>query len=147
MLLNCGVVEDSWESLGQQGGQISQSWRKSTLYIHWKDWCWSWSSNTLVTWCEEPTHWRRLWCWETFKAGGEGDDREWYGQMASSIQWTWVWAYSGRQWRTGTPGMLQSIGSQRVAHDLANEQQQRSLSRWWLSCSTFGQWNDFSAKK
>ena len=43
-------------SLGQQGDQTSQSWRKSTLNIHWKDWCWSWSSNTLATWCEEPIH-------------------------------------------------------------------------------------------
>ena len=36
--------------------QTSQSWRKSTLNIHLKDWCWSWSPNTLATWCEEPTH-------------------------------------------------------------------------------------------
>ena len=26
-----------------------------------RDWCWSWSSNTLATWCEEPTHWKRPW--------------------------------------------------------------------------------------
>ena len=52
--LNCG--EDSWESLGLQGDQTSQSWWKSILNINWKDWCWSWSSNTLATWCEEPTH-------------------------------------------------------------------------------------------
>ena len=26
------------------------------LNIHWKDWCWSWNSNTLATWCEELTH-------------------------------------------------------------------------------------------
>ena len=25
--------------------------------IHWKDWCWSWSSYSLATWREEPTHW------------------------------------------------------------------------------------------
>ena len=37
---------------------------KSTLNIHQKDWCWSWSSSTLATWCKEPTHWRRPWCWE-----------------------------------------------------------------------------------
>ena len=49
MLLNCSVREDSWESLRLQGDQISQSERKSTLNIHWKDWCWSWSSNTLAT--------------------------------------------------------------------------------------------------
>ena len=46
-----------------------QSW------IHWKDWCWSWISNTLVTWCEELTHLKRSWCWERLRAGGEADDR------------------------------------------------------------------------
>ena len=46
MLLNCGFGEDSWESLGLQGDLISWSWRKSILNIHWKDWCWSWNSNT-----------------------------------------------------------------------------------------------------
>ena len=60
MLLNCGVGEDSWESLGLQGDQTSQSSRKSVLNIHWKDWCWSWNSSTLATWCEELTHWKRL---------------------------------------------------------------------------------------
>ena len=40
--------------------QISQSKRKSTLNIHWMDWCWTWSSNILVTWCTEPAHWKRL---------------------------------------------------------------------------------------
>ena len=42
--------------------------RKSTLNIHWKDWCWSWSSNTLAKWCEELTHWKRPCCWERLKA-------------------------------------------------------------------------------
>ena len=48
-----------WASFGQQGNQTSQYQRKSTLTIHWKDWCWSWSSNTLATWCKELTHWKR----------------------------------------------------------------------------------------
>ena len=46
MLLNCGAGEDSWESLREQGHQTSQSQRKSTLNIYWKDWCWSWSTST-----------------------------------------------------------------------------------------------------
>ena len=58
MLLNCGVGEDSWEPLGLQGDPTSLSYRKSVLNIHWKDWCWSWSSNTLATWCRELTHWK-----------------------------------------------------------------------------------------
>ena len=86
-------------------------------------WCWSWSSNTLATWCEELTYWKRHWCWERLKAGGEGDDRGWYGWMASLTQWTRVWASSGYWWRTGKPGVLQSMGSQRVGHDWATEQQ------------------------
>ena len=45
--------------------------RKSTLNTHWKDWCWSWSSNTLASWCEKLTHWKRPWFWERLKAGGE----------------------------------------------------------------------------
>ena len=55
MLLICGFGEDSWESLGLQEDPTSQSQVKSVLNIRWKDWCWSWSSNTLGTWCEELT--------------------------------------------------------------------------------------------
>ena len=54
-------------------------------------------------------------------AGGEGDDREWDGRMASLIQWAWVCASSGSWWWTGRPGMLQSMGSQRVGHDWVAE--------------------------
>ena len=61
MLLNCGVGEDSWESLGLQGDHTSQSLRKSTQNIHWKDWCWSWNSSTLATWCEQLTYLKRPW--------------------------------------------------------------------------------------
>ena len=49
--------------------------RKSVLSIHRKDWCWSWNSNTLATWCKELTHLKRPWCWERLRAGGKGDDR------------------------------------------------------------------------
>ena len=112
MLLNCGVGEDSWESLELQGDPTSQSKRKSVLNIHWKDWCWSWSSNTLAMWWEELTHWKRPRCWEWSKAGGEGDDRGWDGWMASLPWWTWVWVNSGSWWWTGRPGVLWFMGSQ-----------------------------------
>ena len=75
----------------------------------------------LATWCEELTHWKRPWCWERLKVGKEGDDRGWDGWMASLILWTWVWINSGSWWWTGKPGMLQSIGSQRVAHNWVTE--------------------------
>ena len=57
--------------------------------------------------------------------GGEGDDRWWDGWMASPTQWTWIWASSRRWWRTGKPGMLQSMGLRRIRHNLATEQQQQ----------------------
>ena len=117
MLLNCSVGEDFWESLGLQGDPTSQSSRKSVLNIHWKDWCWSWNSSVLATWCKEPIHWKRPWCWEGLKAGGEGDDRGWGGWMASLTRWTGVWVNSGSWWWTGRSGVLQSLGWQRVERD------------------------------
>ena len=89
--------------------------------IHWKNWCWSWNSNSLATWWEELTHWKRPWWWERLKAGGEGDDRGWDGWMASPTGWTWVWA-GFRSWlRTRKPGMLKSMVLQRVRHDWVTE--------------------------
>ena len=55
------------------------------------------------------------------KAGREGDNRGWDGWMASPTQWIWVWASFRRWWWTGKPGMLRSVGSQRVGHDWVNK--------------------------
>ena len=71
-----------------------------------------WSSNTFATWCEEPTHWKRSWCWERLRAGGEEGDRGWNDWMASPAQWAWVWVNFRRQWRTGKPAMLYTMGLQ-----------------------------------
>ena len=95
--------------------------KESVLNVHWKDWCWSWNSNTLATWCEALTHLKRPWCWERLKAGGEGDDRGWDGWRISLTQWTWVWGNSGCWWWTGKPGVLWFMGSQRVGHNWATE--------------------------
>ena len=51
----------------------------------------------------------------------KGNNRGWDGWMASLIQWSWVWANSGRWWRTGKSGVLQSMGSQRVGHNWVTE--------------------------
>ena len=135
MLLNCVVVEDSWKSLGLQGYPTNPSWRRSILSVLWKDWCWNWNSNTLATWCKELTHLKRPWCWEWLRAGGEEDDRGWDGWMASLTQWTWVWVNSGGWW-IGRPGVLQSMGSQRIEHDSATELKNLIISatkdKWWL---------------
>ena len=79
------------------------------------------NSSTLATWCKEPTHWKKPWCWERLKVGGEGDDRWWDGWMASLTQWTWVWVNSGSWWWTGRPGVLRFMGWQRVRHYWATE--------------------------
>ena len=99
--------------------------------VHLKgDWSWvligrtdveAETPNTWATRCEELTHLKRPWCWESLRAGGEGDDRGWDGWMASLTQRTWVWVNSGSWWWTGRPGMLQFMGSQRVGHDWATE--------------------------
>ena len=192
MLLNYGVGEDSWESLGLQGDPTSPFWRRSALGLLWREWCWklklqyfghlvqrvdslektlmlggigggrdwgqeekgttedemarwhhrlngrgfgwtpgvgdgqgglgaaihgvakSWTRLSdwtelnwiissvehlficqLAIWCKELTHWKRPWCWERLKAGGEEDKRGWDVWMASLTQWIWVWASSG----------------------------------------------------
>ena len=102
--------------------------------------------NILATWCKELTHWKRPWCWERLKAGGEGDDRGWDGWMASLTQWVWV--SSGNWWWTGRPGVLQSMGLQRVGHDWAIElnlgcafQESLLFEGWqWEYGSTQMQW-------
>ena len=97
------------------------------------------------------TNWKRPWCWERLKVGGEGDDRGWDGWMASPTQWTWVWASSGRWWGTGRPGVLLSTELQRVGHEWATEQQEllavvqclqvvgpRSFLLLWLEVAAWG---------
>ena len=124
-LVNFKKIKSGWRMAVRSSGHLNYPLDskeikpvKSTLNIHWKDWCWNWSSNTLATWCE------KLMLWERLKAGGEGDDRRPDSWMASPTQCTWVWGSSRRWWRTEKHGMLQSRGSQRVGHNLATEQQQ-----------------------
>ena len=71
--------------------------------------------------------WEKPWCWERVKAG-EGDDRGQDGWMASPTHWTWVWPSSRRWWWTGKPGVLPSMGSQRVRHNWVTELQQQQKS-------------------
>ena len=90
-------------------------------------WCWrrllrvSWtarrSNQSILKEISPEYSFKRPWCWERLKAGGEGDDRGWDGWMASPMQQTWTWANFGGWWGTARPGMLQSMGSLRVGHD------------------------------
>ena len=97
---------------------------KSTLNIHWKDWCWSWSSNTLAIWCEELTHWKRPCCWKILRAKrrrkqqdetvgwhhwlngheseqtlGDGEDREAWHAVVSRVTKSQTWL---SDWTTTT---------------------------------------------
>ena len=102
--------------------------RRSVLGVHWKDWCWSWNSHTLATSCEELTHWKRPRCWEELGAGGEGDNREWDGWMASPTRRTWVWVDSGSWLWSGRPGMTR-------LSDWAELNWTEETSNEWLSRS------------
>ena len=103
--------------------KANQSW----IFIGRND-AWSWSFNTLATWCKELTHWKRLWCWERLRAGGEGNYTAWDVWMALVTWWTWVGASSRSWWWTGKPGVLQSMGLQRVGHDWVTELNWKELA-------------------
>ena len=116
MLLNCGVGEDSWESLGQQGDPTSPSQRKSFIVRIDAE------AETPMLWPsdvkshligKDPDAGKD---WGQEEKGATGQD----GWMASLTQWTWVWASSKRWWRTGEPGVLQSMGSQSVKTERLN---------------------------
>ena len=83
-------------------------------------------SPDMKSWLTGGKKMQKPWCWERLKAGGEGDGRGWDGWIASPTgslnKPEWVWTSSRRWWRTGKPGVLQSMGSQRVRHDWVTEQ-------------------------
>ena len=78
-----------------------------------------------IIYSEQPTHWKRPWYWERLREEGEEGIRGWDGRMASPMQWTWPWANFRRWWGTERPGVLQSMGSQRVGQDCTTEQPQQ----------------------
>ena len=124
-------------------------WGKIHMYISClfvfsltqKSWSFKGNTKALILWPpdvnKEPTHWKNPLCWERLKAKQEGSGRGWDGWMASSTQWTWIWANSGRQWKTEEPSVLQSMGLQRVGHNLVSKQQQHILQNWLGCLETF----------
>ena len=138
MLSNCGVGEDSWESLERSNQsilkEISPGCSLEGLMLKLK-------LQYSASWCEKLTHLKRPWCWERLKVGGEGDDRGWAGWMASLTQWTWVWTSSRSWWWTEKSGMLQSMGSQGVRHDWVTELNWNTQVKERWSISFFNVWN------
>ena len=113
MPLNCRVGEDSWDFLGLQGDQTSQFYRKSFLNIHWRDWSWSLSSNTLVTWYKELTHWKRPWCWEDWrqeeKRMTEDEMVGWHHQLnGHKIKQLWESVLDSEAWHAAVHGVAKS---------------------------------------
>ena len=98
-------------------------WFHTFTHIHWKDWCWSWSSNALATYYEELTHWKRPWCWERLRTGGErgtGDEMVGWHYWLSEHEFEQTPGDSERQGSL----VLQSIGSQSVEHNWVTKKQQ-----------------------
>ena len=141
--LDCEVsrVPKNWCFWWRRLLRVPWTARRSNQYIlkinpgcSWKDWCWSWNSNTLATSCEELTDWKRPWCWEGLEAGEEGVDRGWDGWMASLTQCTWVWVNSRSWWWIGRPGVLRFMGSRRVGQNWVAELNWR----FWNACFKAG---------
>ena len=122
------VMETTLESPlnNKEVKEVNPKKKKSTLNIHWKDWCGSWSSNTLATWWEELTHLKRPWCWERFN---EGIDRGWDGWMVSLTQWTWVWA-SLRSWES-------LVGCSPRGHKELDMTEQLNWTDWMFMAESF----------
>ena len=114
------VEELPWKSFGLQDHQTSQSYKKSVLIICWKDML-KLKLQYFGHLMRRTNSLERPWRWERLRAGGEGDNRGWDGWMPSTTWRTWVWASSGSWWWTGKPGVLQSMGSQRVRHNWVTE--------------------------
>ena len=118
------------------------------IFIGWTDA----EAEAPILWPPDVKSWlirKRSWCWERLKTGGEGDNRERDGWIASPTQWTWVWASSGRWWRTGRPDVLPSMGLQRVGHDWAAATklilvESASASEVPQSCLTLRPYMDYS---
>ena len=120
MLLNCGVGEDSWESLGLQVWSNQTKGDQFWVFIGGSDV----EAETPILCPPDAKRWLfgkdpdagKDWRW-----GREGDTWRWYGWMTSPTQWTWVWVNSRSWWWSGRPGVLWFMGLQRVGHDWATE--------------------------
>ena len=137
MLLNCGVEEDSWESLdGKEIKPVNPKRNQPWIFIGRTD------LKLKLQYFGHLMQRAQLTAKDPMLGKSEGKRRRGDrgdGGTAALTQWTWVWANSRREWKTGKPGVLQSIGSKGVGHNWATEQQQLSLTilrYWWNNVTT-----------
>ena len=130
MLLNCAIGQDPWESLELKADQtlkeINPDHSLEGLLLELKLQYFGHLMQRIDS-LEKTLMPGKI------KGKRKRDESVWDGWMALPTQWTWIWANSRRQWRTGKPGMLQSMGSQRIRHDLVTEQQQNHFYMWNLN--------------
>ena len=119
ILSNCGTREETLEPLGQQRDQpISPKGNQPWIFIGRTDA----EAEAPILW---PPHVKSPLIGKDPDAGKDwGQGEKWVTDswMASPTQWTWVWTNSGRQWRTGNPGVPRSTGLQTVGHNWEAEQ-------------------------
>ena len=128
--MNCGVGEDSWETLVLQEiqpdhPQGDQSWifiQRTDVEVETPI---LWPPNVNSQIIGKDPHSGKDW-----RQKEKGDNRGWDDWMSLPTQWTWVWVNSKSWWWTGRPGVLRSLGSQRVGCDWATE---LNYSKCWVS--------------
>ena len=100
MLLSCSVGEDSWESLANKEIEpVNPKGNQSWIFTRRTDA--ETGTPTLATWCEELTHWKRPWCWESLKAWDKGDNRAWELVMDMSLSQLWELVINSWLWKPG----------------------------------------------
>ena len=132
MLLVTNLTNMGKQKVSKQNGEQTSHYKGFNPEYSLEGLIWKLRLQTFGHLMQRTDSLERPWSWGRLKTGKEGDDRGWDGWMASQTRCTWVWANSGSWWWTGRPGVLLSMGSQRVGHDWATK-----LNWTELACVTF----------
>ena len=135
MLLNYGVGEDSESHLNcKEIHTVHPKGNQSWIFIGRTDA----EVETVILWPPNTNNWltgKDPDAGKDWRQEEEEDDRGWDRWIASPTRWTWIWASSGNWWWTRKPGMLQSVGLQRVGHDWVTELNWTELKSFYFDGS------------